>query len=193
MADESTTATPEPTGGPAAGGAAAAAKPPVPAKPAAPPAQRQSLKKDADTSIPSFPALVYREFIAALVVGVFLTVIALLVQSPLQQQADPSLTPDPSKAPWYFLGLQELLSYFHPTVAGVLVPTFVLVGAALIPFVDRGNLTATRPSQRKTAVVLFSMFCALGLIVTFVGIFFRGPGYAFVIPYLNTDGLHFSL
>ena len=76
MADESTTATPEPTGGPAAGGAAAAAKPPVPAKPAAPPAQRQSLKKDADTSIPSFPALVYREFIAALVVGVFLTVLS---------------------------------------------------------------------------------------------------------------------
>jgi len=69
----------------------------------------------------------------------------------------------------------------------------VLVGAALIPFIDRGNLLATRPSQRKTAVVLFSLFCILGLVVTFVGIFFRGPGYSFVIPYVTTDGLHFSL
>jgi hypothetical protein len=80
----------------------------------------------------------------------------------------------------------------------VLVPTFFLVGTALIPYVDRGNLQTFRPSERKTAVVLFTLFCALGLILTFVGIFFRGPGYSFVIPYLpffeNTSpGLHFSL
>ena len=89
--------------------------------------------------------------------------------------------------------LQELLAYFHPTVAGVLVPTFVLVGAALIPYVDRGNILAIRPSQRKTAVMLFTLFCILGLIVTFVGIFFRGPGYTFVIPYVTSPGLHFAL
>ena len=98
-----------------------------------------------------------------------------------------------AKAPWYFLGLQELLAYFHPTVAGVLVPTFVLVGGAFIPYVDRGNLLATRPSERKTQVVLFTMFCILGLVLTFVGIFFRGPGYGFAIPYVNTAGLHFAL
>jgi len=69
----------------------------------------------------------------------------------------------------------------------------VLVGAALIPYVDRGNLTATRPSERKTAVILFTMFCALGLILTFVGIFFRGPGYTFVIPYVTAPGMYFSL
>ena len=78
-----------------------------------------------------------------------------------------------------------------------MVPTFVLVGAALIPYVDRKNL-ATRPSERKTAVILFSLFCILGLTLTFIGIFFRGPGYSFVIPYLpffpnSTNGLHFSL
>jgi quinol-cytochrome oxidoreductase complex cytochrome b subunit len=103
------------------------------------------------------------------------------------------VTPAVAKAPWYFLGLQELLAYFHPTVAGVLVPTFVLVGAAFIPYVDRGNLTVTRPSQRKTAVVLFTLFCILGLVLTFVGIFFRGPGYSFVIPFVTAPGVYFAL
>jgi len=78
------------------------------------------------------------------------------------------------------------------------VPLVVLVGAAFIPYIDRGNLTATRPSERKTAVVLFTLFCILGLTVTFIGIFFRGPGYSFVVPYLpffenSVDGLHFAL
>jgi quinol-cytochrome oxidoreductase complex cytochrome b subunit len=172
MADESTTATPEPTGGPAAGGAAAAAKPPVPAKPAAPPAQRQSLKKDADTSIPSFPALVYREFIAALVVGVFLTVIALLVQSPLQQQADPSLTPDPSKAPWYFLGLQELLSRVPPITAGVAFPTFVIAGLIAMPYLDRNP--SRHPRDRKVGIILFTGFIVFSVAFALIGTFFRG-------------------
>src|SRR5450759_4904728 len=172
MADESTTATPAPTGGPAAGGAAAAAKPPVPAKPAAPPAQRQSLKKDADTSIPSFPALVYREFIAALVVGVFLTVIALLVQSPLQQQADPSLTPDPSKAPWYFLGLQELLSRVPPITAGVAFPTFVIAGLIAMPYLDRNP--SRHPRDRKVGIILFTAFLVFSVAFAIIGTFFRG-------------------
>jgi quinol-cytochrome oxidoreductase complex cytochrome b subunit len=111
----------------------------------------------------------------------------------VQKEPDDTVTPAVAKAPWYFLGLQELLAYFHPTVAGVLAPTFVLVGAAFIPYVDRGNVLAIRPSQRKTAVVLFTLFCILGLTLTFVGIFFRGPGYAFAIPYVTTAGFHFSL
>ena len=120
------------------------------------------------------------------------------VNAPLEELANSNVTPAVAKAPWYFLGLQELLAYFHPTVAGVLTPLLVLVGAGFIPYIDRGNLTATRPSERKTAVVLFTMFCALGLTLTFVGIFFRGPGYSFVIPYLpffenSSPGLHFSL
>jgi menaquinol-cytochrome c reductase cytochrome b/c subunit len=146
----------------------------------------------------TWPHLLAIEFMAAAVISVFLVLMGLFMNAPLEDLANGNITPAVAKAPWYFLGLQELLAYFHPTVAGVLVPTFVLVGAALIPFVDRGNILATRPSDRKTAVVLFSLFCALGLFVTFVGIFFRGPGYAFVIPYLNffsigTPGLHFAL
>ena len=156
------------------------------------------VQKEPDDTVMTWPHLLTIEFLAAVLVSVLLLLMGLFVNAPLEDLANGNITPAVAKAPWYFLGLQELLAYFHPTVAGGRVPTFVLVGAALIPFVDRGNILAARPSDRKTAVVLFSMFAALGLFVTFVGIFFRGPGYAFVIPYLDffsigTPGLHFSL
>jgi quinol-cytochrome oxidoreductase complex cytochrome b subunit len=136
------------------------------------------------------PALI--EFLAAGVMSIFLLLMGLFINAPLEELANGN-SDRPSPRLLYFLGLQELLAYFHPTVAGVLVPTFVLVGAALIPYIDRENILAVRPSERKTAVMLFTMFCCLGLIVTFVGIFFRGPGYTFVIPYVTSPGLHFAL
>ena len=156
------------------------------------------VQKDPDDTVMTWPHLLTIEFMAAALMSIFLLLMGLFVNAPLEDLANGNITPAVAKAPWYFLGLQELLAYFHPTVAGVLVPTFVLVGAALTPFVDRGDIHAVRPSDRKTAVVLFSLFCALGLFVTFVGIFFRGPGYSFVIPYLDffsigTPGLHFAL
>jgi hypothetical protein len=151
------------------------------------------VQKEPDDTVMTWPHLVTIEFLAGAVMSIFLLLMGLFINAPLEDLANGNITPAVAKAPWYFLGLQELLAYFHPVVSGVLVPTFVLVGAALIPYVDRGNILATRPSQRKTAVVLFSLFCILGLVVTFVGIFFRGPGYSFVIPYVTTNGLHFSL
>ena len=175
MADDSTTATPEPAGGAstaAASPATAVAKPAAPARPATPPAQRQSLKKDADSSIPSFPALVYREFIAALVVGVVLTVIALVVQSPLQQLADPSMTPNPSKAPWYFLGLQELLSRVPPITAGVAFPTFVIAGLIVMPYLDRNP--SRQPRDRKVGIIIFTAFVIFSVAFAIIGTFFRG-------------------
>src|SRR5918994_1832925 len=104
-----------------------------------------------------------------------------------------------AKAPWYLLGLQELLAYFHPVISGVLVPfLYILLGAIVLPYIDRGNIEAKRPAERKTAVVLFTLLCGLGLMVTFVGVFFRGPGYSVVTPFLPffdnfTNGLHFAL
>jgi hypothetical protein len=151
------------------------------------------VQKEPDDTVMTWPHLLSIEFLAGAMMSVFLLLMGLFINAPLEDLANGNVTPAVAKAPWYFLGLQELLAYFHPVVSGVLVPTFVLVGAALIPYVDRGNILATRPSQRKTAVVLFSLFCILGLVVTFVGIFFRGPGYSFVIPYVTTNGLHFSL
>ena len=156
------------------------------------------VQKEPDDTVMTWPHLLTIEFLAAAIMSIFLLAMGVFINAPLEELANGNVTPAVAKAPWYFLGLQELLAYFHPTVAGVLVPTFVLVGAALIPFIDRGNILAVRPSDRKTTVVLFSLFCVLGLLVTFVGIFFRGPGYAFVIPYLEffeigTPGLHFAL
>ena len=152
------------------------------------------VQKEPDDTVMTWPHLLAIEFLAAGVMSVFLLAMGLFINAPLEELANGNVTPAVAKAPWYFLGLQELLAYFHPTVAGVLVPTFVLVGAALHP-VHRPRRTS-RPSarrERKTAVMLFTMFCILGLIVTFVGIFFRGPGYTFVIPYVTSPGLHFAL
>ncbi len=156
------------------------------------------VQKEPDDTVMTWPHLLTIEFMAAALMSVFLLLMGLFVNAPLEDLANGNVTPAVAKAPWYFLGLQELLAYFHPTVAGVLVPTFVLVGGALVPYIDRGNLLAVRPSERKTQVVLFSLICILGLFLTFVGIFFRGPGYSFVIPYLTfftigTPGLHFAL
>jgi quinol-cytochrome oxidoreductase complex cytochrome b subunit len=144
-----------------------------PARPAAPPRPAPtSLKKDADSSIPSYPALVYREFIAALVVGVILTVIALVVQSPLQQQADPSMTPNPSKAPWYFLGLQEMLSRVPPITAGVAFPTLVIAGLIAMPYIDRNP--SRQPRDRKVGIILFTAFLVFSVAFAIIGTFFRG-------------------
>jgi quinol-cytochrome oxidoreductase complex cytochrome b subunit len=156
------------------------------------------VQKEPDDTVMVWPHLLSIEFLAAGVMSVFLLLMGLFINAPLEELANGNVTPAVAKAPWYFLGLQELLAYFHPTVAGVLVPTFVLVGAGFIPYVDRGNLNAHRPSDRKTAVVLFTLFCILGLTVTFIGIFFRGPGYNWIVPYLpwfpnSVNGLYFAL
>jgi quinol-cytochrome oxidoreductase complex cytochrome b subunit len=159
---------------PPAAAATATAAPATPAaRPAAPPRPAPaSLKKDADSSIPSYPALVYREFISALVVGVVLTVIALVVQSPLQQQADPSMTPNPSKAPWYFLGLQEMLSRVPPITAGVAFPTFVIAGLIAMPYIDRNP--SRQPRDRKVGIIIFTLFVVFSVAFAIIGTFFRG-------------------
>jgi menaquinol-cytochrome c reductase cytochrome b/c subunit len=156
------------------------------------------VQKEPDDTVMTWPHLLSIEFLAAGVMSIFLLLMGLFINAPLEELANSNVTPAVAKAPWYFLGLQELLAYFHPVVAGVLVPGFVFVGAAAIPYIDRGNVLAIRPSERKTAVMLFTLFCILGLVLTFVGIFFRGPGYSFVIPYLpffenSSEGLHFAL
>ena len=152
------------------------------------------VQKEPDDTVLTWPHLLAIEFFAAAMISIFLLLMGVFVNAPLEDLANGNVTPEVAKAPWYFVGLQELLAYFHPTVAGVLVPTFVLVGAALVPFVDRGHDGtggSHRPSDRKTGVMLFSILCIAGLVVTFIGAFFRGPGYAFALPWIS--GLHFAL
>src|SRR5260221_12323186 len=119
------------------------------------------VQKEPDDTIMTWPHLLLIEFLAAGMMSIFLLLMGLFINAPLEELANGNVTPAVAKAPWYFLGLQELLAYFHPSVAGVLVPTIVLVGAAFIPYVDRGNLTATRPSERKTERMAFTFICIL--------------------------------
>jgi hypothetical protein len=149
------------------------------------------VQKEPDDTVMTWPHLLTIEFLAAVAMSIFLLLLGLFINAPLEELANPNVTPAVAKAPWYFLGLQELLAYFHPTVAGALTPAAVLVGSALIPYLDRRNLHSTKPSDRKLEVTLFSVLWALGLTVTFIGIFFRGPGYAFVLPW--SSGFFFSL
>jgi len=157
------------------------------------------VQKEPDDTVMTWPHLLSIEFFAATVMSIFLLLMGLFINAPLEDLANGNITPAVTKAPWYLLGLQEMLNYFHPVIAGVLVPfLYILVGAMVLPYIDRANIEAKRPSERKTAVVLFSLICILGLFVTFVGVFFRGPGYSIVTPYLPffdnfTNGLHFSL
>ncbi len=149
------------------------------------------VQKEPDDTVMTWPHLLTIEFLSAVAMSIFLLLLGLFINAPLEELANPNVTPAVAKAPWYFLGLQELLAYFHPTVAGALTPAAVLVGSALIPYLDRRNIHSTKPSERKLEVTLFSVLWAVGLAVTFIGIFFRGPGYSFILPWVN--GFFFSL
>jgi menaquinol-cytochrome c reductase cytochrome b/c subunit len=151
------------------------------------------VQKEPDDTVMTWPHLLSIEFLAAGMMSIFVLLMGLFVNAPLEELANGNVTPAVAKAPWYFLGLQELLAYVHPTVAGVLTPGFVFVGGILLPYIDRENVDEHRPSRRKTAVMLFTLLLGMGLVVTFIGIFFRGPGYSFVLPYFDTPGLHFNL
>jgi quinol---cytochrome c reductase cytochrome c subunit, bacillus type len=152
------------------------------------------VQKEPDDTVLTWPHLLSIEFFAAGMISIFLLFMGVFINAPLEELANGNVTPAVAKAPWYFVGLQELLAYFHPTVAGVLVPFYVLVGAGVIPYVDRGRRGdggSNRPSDRKAGVVLFTLFAIGGLVVTFIGAFFRGPGYAWALPWVT--GLHFAL
>jgi menaquinol-cytochrome c reductase cytochrome b/c subunit len=136
-----------------------------------------------------WPHLMAAEFISLLVVMALLTFFSVAVDAPLRELANFNQTPNPSKAPWYFLGLQELLRYFHPQVAGVTIPTVLIIAAFAAPFLDRNP--STRPDDRKLAIVLFSFFMLSFAGLTIIGMFFRGPGFNFVFPW--DGGIFFEL
>jgi menaquinol-cytochrome c reductase cytochrome b/c subunit len=136
-----------------------------------------------------WPHLMAAEFISLLVVTAIITFFSLAVDSPLRDLSNFNQTPNPSKAPWYFLGLQELLRYFHPQVAGVTIPTVLILVWFALPFLDRNP--STRPDDRKLAIVLFSFYVLSFAALTIIGMFFRGPGFNFVFPW--KDGIFFEL
>ena len=149
----------------------------------------QQVKAEPTDKVNTWPHLMIAELTALMAVTALLLVMSAVLQAPLLDPANPNATPNPSKAPWYFLGLQELLSYFDPQIAGVTVPTVVgLVGFMMIPFVDRNP--STRPSDRKFAVMLFTFFMAGAATLTIFGVLFRGRGFNFAYPW--QDGIFFD-
>jgi quinol---cytochrome c reductase cytochrome c subunit, bacillus type len=154
-----------------------------------PPEGIQRVEREQGDRINVWPHLLIEEFVAMLVMLAGLVVFSTFVNAPLRELANPNLTPNPSKAPWYFLGLQELLRYFHPMVAGIVIPTFILVGLAAIPYIDRNP--STKPGDRKLAITLFTILFMFGATLTIIGSFFRGTGYNWVWPW--AQGVFFEL
>jgi menaquinol-cytochrome c reductase cytochrome b/c subunit len=154
-----------------------------------PPEGVQRVEREQGDRVNTFPHLLIQELLSLIIVTAALIVFSTFVNAPLRELANPNLTPNPSKAPWYFLGLQELLRYFHPMVAGVIVPTLFFVLLFVLPYADRNP--SSKPGDRKLAIVLFTMLLMFLMILTVIGAFFRGPGFKFVWPWV--DGVFFDL
>jgi len=149
----------------------------------------QDVKATPQDKVHVWPHLLVVEFVAALACTAFLLVFSVFVNAPLLELANVNQTPNPSKAPWYFLGLQELLKWFHPMVAGVLLPGMALVGLILAPYTDRNP--SNKPENRKFAISLMTMFLMYWAVLVMIGTFFRGPGFNFIFPW--NDGLFVEL
>ena len=148
----------------------------------------QGTTKEPQDKVNVWPHLLAIEFVALLAMLAFLTLLSAFVDAPLLEFANFNEQPNPSKAPWYFLGLQELLAYFDPQVAGVIIPTFGLVGLVFVPYIDRNP--SVRPSDRKLAISIFTVFVMGASVLTIFGSFFRGPGFNFTFPW--RDGVFFD-
>ena len=137
-----------------------------------------------------WPYLLRIEFLATLVVTVILMVWSITLNAPLEEPSNPTLTMNPAKAPWYFLGLQEMLVYFDPWIAGVVMPTVILIGLMAIPYIDPnplGNGYYTF-KQRKFAILVFcSGFLVLWITLILIGTFIRGPGWMWFWPGMTWD------
>jgi hypothetical protein len=149
----------------------------------------QDVKASPVDKVHTWPHLLAAEFVAALACTTFLFVFSIFVNAPLLQLANANQTPNPSKAPWYFLGLQELLTMFHPMVAGVTIPGIALIAIMLAPYMDRNP--SNKPEDRTFATSIMTVHLMFWAVLTIIGSFFRGPGFNFTLPW--RDGLFFEL
>jgi hypothetical protein len=141
---------------------------------------------DPDDKVLVWPDLVYIELIALILFMVLLIVWSILIGAPLEEPANPAATPNPSKAPWYFLGLQEMLVYFDPWIAGIIFPIFIIVGMMAIPYMDINKKGAGYYSFKERRVGFFIFmygWFVLWVFLIVVGTFFRGPNWNFFGPF----------
>ncbi|MHC4322149.1 MAG: cytochrome C [Planctomycetota bacterium] len=155
----------------------------------------ESLAKEKDSRVsedelPTWPYLVRKEFLAAIIVTIILLVWSIALNAPLEDPSDPSVTPNPAKAPWYFLGLQEMLVYFDPWIAGVIFPSLIVMGLMALPYIDinpKGNGYYTF-KERWFAILTFCFgFHILWILLIIVGVFMRGPGWLWFWPWQEWD------
>ena len=137
-----------------------------------------------------WPYLLRIEFLAAIIVTLLLMVWSITLNAPLEEPSNPTLTMNPSKAPWYFLGLQEMLVYFDPWIAGVVMPSLIIVGLMVIPYIDAnplGNGYYTF-KQRKFSILTFIFgFIVLWVTMIIIGTLIRGPGWMWFWPGMTWD------
>ena len=149
----------------------------------------QDVKAQPVDKVHTWPHLLAAEFVAALACTAFTFLFSIWVNAPLLQLANNNQTPNPSKAPWYFLGLQELLTMFHPMVAGVTIPGVGLIVLIFAPYIDKNP--SNKPEDRKFAISLMTVHLMFWAVLVMIGSFFRGPGFNFTLPW--RDGLFFEL
>jgi menaquinol-cytochrome c reductase cytochrome b/c subunit len=149
----------------------------------------QDVKAKPQDKVHVWPHLLVVEFVAALACTAFTLLFSWFVNAPLLALANFNETPNPSKAPWYFMGLQELLVYFHPMVAGVTIPGMGIFLLILAPYMDKNP--SNKPEDRKFAVSLMTVHLMFWAVLVIIGSFFRGPGFNFTLPWV--DGLFFEL
>lgn len=169
--------------GGAAGGAARAAAAPAASKRIEVPIKKAG--SGVEDKLHTWPFLVRAEFLCSMAVLILLVVWSLTINAPLEEPANPTRTPNPSKAPWYFLGLQEMLVFFDPWYAGVILPSFIIVGLMLIPYLDinpRGNGYYTFRERKFELLTFFVGFHILWISFIIIGTFFRGPGWNWFWP-----------
>jgi quinol-cytochrome oxidoreductase complex cytochrome b subunit len=133
----------------------------------------------------SYPYAFFREGIALLATVTTVMAVSLFWQAPLEEMANPAKTPNPAKAPWYFLGLQELVSH-SALLGGVIVPALAVLALIAIPYVDLNP--SRRPADRKWAIRAFTVFVVVNIVLIVVGTFFRGPGWTLVAPWAHLAG-----
>jgi menaquinol-cytochrome c reductase cytochrome b/c subunit len=149
----------------------------------------QDVKATPTDKVHVWPHLLVGEFVASLAMTAFLLVFSAVVNAPFLAGANFNFTPNPSKAPWYFLGLQELLTMFHPMVAGVTIPGMGIFGLMLVPYTDKNP--SNHPEDRKLAISIMTLFLMFWAVLVIIGCFFRGPGFNFTFPW--RDGVFFDL
>ena len=147
-------------------------------------------KTESDEKLFTWPDLVYTELLCMIALTIVMIVWSIGLRAPLEEAANPTSSPNPAKAPWYFLGLQEMLVYFDPWLAGVVLPTLIIVGLMAIPYIDtnpKGNgYYSFRERKWEIGVFLYG-FLVLWSFLIITGTFLRGPNWNFYGPYEYWD------